>query len=60
MEKIILNIANQIIKTDFMQYPDQEQVTDLAGALTVILAEHLPDTDTGEIYDYLQTKIIEV
>ena len=60
MENIILNIANQIIKTDFMQYPEQEQVTDLTGALTVIVAEYLPDTDTGEIYDYLKTKIIEV
>ena len=60
MENIILNIANQIIKTDFMQYPEQDMATDLVSALTVIVAEHLPDTDTGEIYDYLKTKIIEV
>lgn len=60
MENIIINIANQIIKTDFMQYPEQDMATDLVSALTVIVAEHLPDTDTGEIYDYLQTKIIEV
>jgi len=56
MEQIIINSANEIVKGDFIQYPDQEKITDLKSALTVILSENLKDFAPSEIYQFLNSK----
>ena len=59
MEEIIIAKALEIIKADFMAYPDFDDTVefDFKDAVTIILSEHLPDIDTCEIYDFLCEKI---
>lgn len=55
MEQLIINKALEIIKTDFMQYPDFDDTIDftLLDAITVILSQYVDDVDTCEIYDFV-------
>lgn len=60
MEKLIINKAIDLIKSDFMQYPDYDETIEMSllDAITVLLSQHIDDIDTCEIYDFLTTKII--
>jgi hypothetical protein len=56
-EATIIKKANDICKSDFMQYPDydaDEPITDLPSALTIILTHDSDDeTPSDEVYDFL-------
>ena len=57
MEQIIINKAIEIMKSDFMQYPDYDETIEftLLDAITVVLSQHIEDIDTCEIYNFLLT-----
>jgi hypothetical protein len=59
MENIIINKAIELMKSDFMQYPDYDDTIELTllDAITVLLSQHIDDIDTCEIYDFLATKL---
>lgn len=57
-EAFIIEKANEICKSDFMQYPDydaDEPITDLPTALVITLTDNSVDeeVDTDAIYDFL-------
>lgn len=58
MENLIIEKAKEMIKSDFMQYPDYDESISFTflDAMTVILAQTIEDIDTCEIYDFLQSK----
>lgn len=58
-EEIIIQKALELIKADFMSYPDFDDTVEFGfkDAVTILLSEHFPDTDTCIIYDFLCTKI---
>lgn len=57
IKKMIIEKAHEIIKNDFMQYPEEVDKLNLKGALTVILSEHLTDLNSSYIYEFLNAKI---
>jgi hypothetical protein len=59
MENLIIEKAREMIKSDFMQYPDYDETIELTllDAITAILAQELDEIDTCEIYDFLITKL---
>jgi len=58
MENLIIEKAIEIIKSDFMQYPDYDESIPFTflDAITAILAQTIEDVNTCEIYDFLQSK----
>ena len=56
MEQIIINKAIELMKSDFMQYPDYDETIEFGvlDAIAVLLSQTV-DCDTCEIYDYLLT-----
>jgi hypothetical protein len=61
IEGTIIDKAREIMKNDFMQYPDYDPSipTYLCDALTILISQHLEEESTNEIYDFLETKINE-
>lgn len=59
IEGEIIDKAREIVKTDFMQYPDYDPSipTYLCDALTIIVSEQFPDMETDKLYDFLDNKI---
>lgn len=59
MENLIIEKAREMIKSDFMQYPEYDETIELTllDAITAILAQVVNDVDTCEIYDFLTTKL---
>lgn len=59
IEGQIIAVARDIMKTDFMQYPDFDPSTPtyLCDALTIIVSQHLEDVGSHEIYDLLKKQI---
>jgi hypothetical protein len=55
MEDLIIQKAIEIVKADFMQYPDYDEdlIFTLKDALTVLIGEHLEDEPSEEIYDFI-------
>ena len=58
MEELIIEKAKEMIKADFMQYPDYDESIPFTflDAMTAILAQTIEDIDTCEIFDFLQSK----
>lgn len=58
MENLIIEKAKEMIKSDFMQYPDYDESIPFTflDAMTAILAQTIDEIDTCEIYDFLQSK----
>lgn len=59
MKKTLINIANKIVKEDFMQYTDGAKIDNICDALTIIIMEskHAQELESDKIYDYLKTLI---
>jgi len=59
IENLIIEKAKEMMKADFMQYPDYDESIPftLLDAITVIIAQHVNDVDTCEIYDFLTSKL---
>jgi len=53
MRNKIIKIANEIIKLNHMQYPEQEKCTTLAEAITVIISDSDDEINSDEVYDYI-------
>lgn len=61
MEQLIIKKAIDLMKSDFMQYPDYDESIEISllDAITVLLSQSITDIDTCEIYDFLTTKFKE-
>lgn len=59
MEDKIINAMKDFCKKDFMNRPDFDDSLDydLAGAITVFLADSMPDEDEASIYDFIKSKL---
>jgi len=59
MEKLIIEKAREICKTDFMQYPDYDPDIEmsLGDAITVMVSQFVDEVDTCEIYDFITEKL---
>jgi len=63
MKTKLIELANQIAKRNFMNYPDYDQdnpIRDLAGALTILIGESLPhdsSIESQEVFDYLEKQL---
>lgn len=55
MEDLIIQKAIEIVKADFMQYPDFDESLEFSfkDALTVLISQHLEDEPTDQIYDFV-------
>lgn len=60
MEQKIINAMVKHCKADFMNRPDFDDSLDydLAGAITVFLADAMPDEDESSIYDFIKSKLL--
>ena len=65
MKKLIIQRANDLCRGNLMDYPDYDEddpITSLAGALTIILGEDYDwvaenDIETNELFDFLETEL---
>jgi len=61
IEKLIIDKANYLCKNAFMDFPDYDEenpITTLADALTVIIWDDLQlDCDSSEVYDFFNARI---
>ena len=59
MEELIITKAIELMKSDFMQFPDYDETIEitLLDAVTVILSQTIDEIDTCEIYEFLLTKL---
>jgi hypothetical protein len=59
MEQKIINAMVEHCKRDFMQYTgfDEKLEHGLAEAITVFIAEAMPDEDESSIYDFIKSKL---
>lgn len=59
MENLIINAGIELMKSDFMQYPDYDPTIEISllDAITVLLSQTIDDFDTCDIYDFLQSKL---
>jgi hypothetical protein len=59
MEDKIINAMKEFCKKDFMNRPDFDDSLDydLASALTVFIADAMPDEDEASIYDFIKSKL---
>jgi hypothetical protein len=60
IERKIIAKAREIMKADFMQYPDYDPSipTYLCDALTILVSQHLEEESTNDIYDLLESRIL--
>jgi hypothetical protein len=59
MEDKIINAMKDFCKKDFMNRPDFDDSLDydLAGALTVFIADAMPGEDEGKIFEFINSKL---
>jgi hypothetical protein len=59
MEQKIINAMVKHCKSDFMQYTgfDEKLEHGLAEAITVFIADAMPDEDEAIIYDFIKSKL---
>jgi hypothetical protein len=62
MEKKLIELAHEICKAKFMDYPDYDEDIELglADALTILVQEnvgHDEDIESAELYDFIDGKL---
>lgn len=59
MEELIIAKALEIVKSDFMQFPDFDETLEftIKDGLTILIGTHLVDEGSHDIYDYLNSLI---
>jgi hypothetical protein len=61
MKDLIIQKALEVVRTDFMQYPDFDEELEFTfnDALTVLLSQYIDEVDSSEIYDFVSAFFAE-